>query len=259
MSMRDRERAGGLRMGGVVVALIASLLLGCGGSDGPPTDVVPTPLDLSTTGTINAVVSVDGTVPPPQMVNMRSTPACAAAHSEPVPDPSVRVRDGKLANAIVWIKDGLGDRVFAPPKDPVVLDQQGCMYVPHVAGVMVGQPLEFLNSDPEAHNVHGKPALGNAWNFIMSRPGSSRTLYLDKAEVPVPVGCDIHPWMQAYLGVFKHPYYGVTSDGGTTTLRNVPPGEYVVAVWHEKLGTKEQSVTLEPKGTVSVRFAYDAP
>jgi len=257
--MRDGERADVWRAGGVIVAMMASLLLGCGGGGGPPSDVVPTPLDLSTTGTISADVSVDGAVAPPQMVNMRSTPACAAAHREPVPDPSLRVRDGKLANALVWIKDGLGDRVFAPPKDPVVMDQQGCMYVPHVAGVMVGQPLEFVNSDPEAHNVHGKPSLGKGWNFIMSRPGSSRTLYLDKAEVPVPVGCDIHPWMQAFLGVFMHPYHGVTSDDGTTTLANVPPGDYVVAVWHEKLGTKEQSVTLEPSGTVSVRFAYDAP
>jgi plastocyanin len=259
MSMRKCEHVWVWRAGSAVVAVMALLLLGCGGGDGPPADVVPTPLDMSTTGTINAVVSVDGTVPPPQMVNMRSTPACAAAHSEPVPDPSLRVRDGKLSDAIVWIKDGLGDRVFAPPKDPVVLNQRGCMYVPHVASVMVGQPLEFMNSDPESHNVHGKPSLGKGWNFMMSRPGSSRTLYLDKAEVPVPIGCDIHPWMQAYLGVFLHPYHGVTSDGGTTALSNVPPGDYVVAVWHQKLGTREQSVTLAPRGTVSVRFAYDAP
>jgi plastocyanin len=242
------------------VAVVVGLLLGCGGEEGPPArDVVATPLDLSTTGAIEAVVTVAGTVPPPKEVSMRSTPACAAAHAKPVLDPSLQVHDGALANALVWIKDGLGERVFAPPKDPVVVDQKGCMYDPHVVGVMVGQPLEFVNSDPEAHNVHGKPSVGKQWNFIMSQRGSSRTLYLDKAEVAVPVGCDVHPWMQCWVGVFLHPYFAVTSSDGSATLRNVPPGEYVVAVWHEKLGTREETVALEPKGTPTVRFAYDAP
>ena len=121
---------------------------------------------------------------------------------------------------------------------------------------MVGQSVEFVNSDPEAHNVHGRPQVLSAFNFLMSRQGSTRTLTFDKPEVAVPVGCDIHPWMSAYVAVVANPYFAVTAADGSVTLANVPPGEYVIGVWQEKLGAKEQRVTLEPRGAASVQFAY---
>lgn len=248
-----------LRKKGVYTLLLAALLvpLACGEGDGPPKEATPpTPLDLTTVGTIDATVAYTGSVAPAREINMGSTPACAAAHQEPVYDNTLLVQNGRLANAVVWIKRGLEDRVFARPTDPVVMDQRGCVYVPHVAGVMIGQPLQFVNSDTESHNVHGKPKIARGWNFMMSRRAGARTVYLSKPEVAIPVGCDIHPWMQAYIAVVEHPYFAVTPADGTASLRQVPPGDYVLAVWHERLGTKEQAVTLLPKGSVSVRFEY---
>jgi hypothetical protein len=166
------------------------------------------------------------------------------------------VNGGNLANAVVWIKDGLQGWVFAPPAQPVILDQKGCLYVPRVVAGMVGQPVEFRNSDPEAHNVHGRPRVVGGWNFMMSRQGAERTLYFDKAEMGVQVGCDIHPWMKAFLCIAPNPFFGVTGADGLVSLAGVPPGEYGVAVWHESLGTLEQRVTLQPRGELALEMPY---
>ena len=215
-----------------------------------------TPVDPATAGTIHVDVRYDGSVPAPKVLDMRSAAQCAAAHSEPVYDQSLVVDDGHLANVVVWIKDGLKGWTFATPTTPVVLDQKGCVYEPHVAAAMVQQPVEFVNSDPEAHNVHGRPDVASGFNFMMARKGATRTLSFDKAEVPIPVGCDIHPWMRAYLAVVDNPYFAVTPAGGSVTLEKVPPGTYVIAVWQEKLGTEEQRITLEARGSANVQFTF---
>ncbi len=233
------------------------VLAGCrDSSTAPQQAVVATPVDPATAGTIQVDVRYDGVVPTPKALDLRSAAQCAAAHPEPVYDPSLLVQDGRLANAVVWIKGGLEQWVFAPPTAPVVIDQKGCIYYPHVAAVMVSQPVEFRNSDPEPHNVHARPEVVRAFNFLMSRQGSKRTLSFDKSEVAVPVGCDIHPWMRAYVAVVANPYVAVTPPSGSVTLANVPPGEYVVGVWHEKLGTQEQRVKLDARGAASLRFTY---
>lgn len=221
--------------------------------------VVATPVDPTTAGTIHVTVRYDGPVPPPKVLDMRSAAQCAAAHSEPVDDQSLVVHDGHLANAVVWIKDGLKGWVFAPPSTPVTLDQKGCIYAPHVAAAMVSQPIEFVNSDPEAHNVHGRPNVASGFNFLMARKGATRTLSFDAPEVAIPIACDIHPWMRAYLAIIDNPYFAVTPSSGAVTLEKVPPGDYVIAVWQEKLGTKDQRITLAPRGAVNVQFVYTPP
>jgi len=233
------------------------ILASCSDSSAPPKQaVVATPVDPATAGTIHVDVSYAGAVPTPKVFDMGIAPQCAAQHKEPVTDNSLLVQDRHLANAVVWIKGGLEKWVFAPPSEPVVMDQKGCVYHPHVAAAMVGQPVDFVNSDPEAHNVHARPQVVTPFNFLMSRQGSKRTFTFDKPEIAIPVGCDIHPWMSAYLAIAPNPYVAVTPATGTVTLANVPPGEYVVGVWQEKLGTKEQRVKLEPRGSVNVQFGY---
>jgi len=238
---------------------LLSVLVGlaaCSNSPAPPKKtVVPTPVDPATAGTIHVEVTYAGSVPTPNSIDMRSAPQCAAAHTEPVYNQSLLVQNGRLANAVVWIKDGLQNWVFAPPAQPAVIDQQGCLYVPHVAAAMVDQTVEFRNSDREAHNIHGRPSVERAWNFLLGRPGASQTLSFDKPEVGIPVGCDIHPWMRGYLSILPNPYFAVTPANGSATLSQVPPGTYVVSVWHETLGTAEQRVTLEPHGSVDVQIA----
>jgi plastocyanin len=242
-----------------VVFGLAVSLAAC--SDSPPARepaAATTAVDPATVGTIEVQVRYTGPAPKAQPLNMRSAPQCAAAHAEPVLDPSVVVQDGHLVNAFVWIKQGLEGKTFAAPTDPVTIDQKGCMYVPHVVGVMVSQPVAFLNSDPEPHNVHGRPEVVTPWNFMISRQGASRTVTFDKPEVAVPVGCDIHPWMRGYIGVVAHPYFGVTPASGAVTLARVPPGTYTIGVWHEKLGTQERAVTLAPNGAVKVEVVFPA-
>jgi plastocyanin len=244
------------------VALAGSLVIlsACSHSESgaPASPRAVTPIDEATVGSIRVEVSYSGAPPAPKLINMNSTPACAAAHATAVSDQSLVVTGGRLANAVVYIKSGLGDRAFATPSEPVLIDQTGCLYNPHVVALMVGQPLRFRNSDQEAHNVHGRPQTVDAWNFLMSRPGSTRDVTFDKPEVGIPVSCDVHPWMRAYVSVFADPYFAVTPPDGSVTLKGVPPGDYVVAVWHESLGTLVRPVTLPPSGTADVQFTFQA-
>lgn len=242
----------------VAVVMLLAVLAGCGGDTPPPTRQA-TPLDTSTTGTITAEIRVDGAVPPMQTLRMGSFADCTAKHQGDVPAGDMLVTDGKVQNAFVYIKDGLGDRVFATPTEKVVIDQEGCLYVPRVAGAMVDQPIEFLNSDNTLHNVHGMPKLSSPWNVALPREGAERTIAVTKPEVMISVRCDLHPWMQGWLGVLEHPYFGVTGADGRVTLSNVPPGDYTIGVWHERFGTREQKVTLPAKGSESITVALAAP
>lgn len=250
-----------LRPPPIAITIAALVLLSCSDSgSGPPKRTGPvTPVDLSTAGSIQVQVTYSGPVPAPKVINMNGTPACAALHPNPVFDQSLMVTDGRLADAVVYIRSGFAERLFAPPSEAVVIDQKGCLYDPHVTALMVGQPLQFRNSDQEAHNVHGRPKEVEAWNFLMSRPNSTRDVSFAKPEVGIPVSCDVHPWMRAYVSVLDNPYFAVTRTDGTVTLRPVPPGDYVVAVWHASLGTLVQPVSLAASGTASVQFAYRAP
>jgi plastocyanin len=218
-----------------------------------------TPVDPATAGSIQVRVEYAGQPPAPETINMAGTPACAAMHPQPVVEQPLRVTDGRLADAVVYLKSGFGDRAFPAPTQPVVIDQKGCLYAPRVVAVMVGQPLQFRNSDPEAHNVHGRPKEIDGWNFLMSRPNSTRDLTFDEPEVGILVSCDVHPWMRAYVSVLDNPYFAVTPSDGTVTLQQVPPGNYVAAVWHEKLGTLVQPVTVAPSGAATLEFTYQQP
>lgn len=225
-------------------------------SSEPPAPVAATPVNPATAGSISVQVRYTGPVPEPKTINMASTPGCAQLHDEPVLDRSLVVTQGALADAVVYVKSGLEGWVLAPPSKPMKFDQKGCVYEPRVGAAMVGQAVEFENSDTEAHNVHGKPSVVSAWNFLISRPGQRRTVYFDKPEIGIPIGCDIHPWMKAFLCVVSNPYFAVTGKDGLAQLSGLPPGDYTVAVWHETLGTLERKITLPPKGEVSEGFTF---
>lgn len=229
---------------------------GCSDSSEPPPQPIVTPVDRATAATITARVTYGGTIPEPIEINMKAAGACAELHAEPVYEQPVQVADGKLANVLVYIKGGLENRAFRYPEAAVVIDQRGCLYHPRVTALMVGQPLKFLNSDPEAHNVRGRPDEVEDWNFMMSRKGAERTLHFDKPEIGIRVGCDVHPWMSAWVSVLPHPYFGITGPDGQVVIGEVPPGEYVVSTWHETLGTREQAVTLPASGAVTIEIAY---
>ncbi len=218
----------------------------------------PTPLDLATVGVIEGEVRLTGPPPAATVVDMSSAKDCAASNPRAVQTDDVLVHDGKVQNAIVAIKDGLGDRVFAVPQTSVTVDQRGCLFTPRVAAAQAGQPVKFLNSDPLPHNVHGTPPKSSGWNFSLGLKGAERTVDVDDPQAVVPIRCDIHPWMQAYLGVYDHPYFMVTGADGRFTLKDVPPGTYVVEAWHERFGTRTANVTVGPKETKTVTFSFGA-
>lgn len=204
-------------------------------------------------GTVTGKVSYVGTPPPRAKLAMDADAVCAAAHSEPVLSEEIIVNDGGLQNVFVYL---VGAPAKPAPTTPAVLDQKGCQYKPHVLGVQVGQPVQILNSDGTLHNVHGTPKKNPGFNFAMPKFVKKKDTKFDSAEIMVAVKCDVHPWMSGYIGVMEHPYFAVSGPDGTFTIANVPPGEYPVKAWHEKLGEKDATVKVDEGGTATVDFSY---
>src|SRR5579862_3062902 len=150
-----------------------------------------TPIDPATVATINGTVKLDGTAPKASKIDMSQDPGCKGMNEAE----NVVVNGGNLANVFVYVKDGLGSRTFDVPKDPVVLDQQGCQYHPHVLGVMAGQTVQIKNDDPTTHNIHPTPKDNREWDE--SQPPSSPAIEKNFAreEIMLPVKCNQHPWM----------------------------------------------------------------
>ena len=238
-----------------IVAILLVLLSACRREEQQTRQ--PTPLDLSMVGTVAGEVHFAGPVPPQTALALARWPECTAQHSGPIHAGDVLVRDdGRVENALVSVKEGLGERVFAAPDTPLVIDQQGCFFVPRVAAAQVGQPVRFLNSDALLHNVRGVPQRSEGWNVSLSTKGASWMTSVPTAEPVIAIKCDIHPWMVAYLGVFAHPYFAVTGPDGRFTLENLPPGSYVIEAWHERFGTRTAKVSLVAKEAKTIVFTF---
>ncbi len=163
-----------------------------------------------------------------------------------------------LPNVLVFIKRGLRESEPAPPASPVSIDQRGCVFIPHVLGVMVGQPLRVLNSDPITHNVQTITSENRSHNQSQE-PGAPPIVWrFSHPEVIVRLKCNVHPWMRAYIGVVDNPFYTVTGKDGVFSLHGVPPGQYVLEAWTATFGQQEKSVTVPPNGTVIADFTFIA-
>jgi len=243
---------------------MVALLFACGGggeetSSAPAATAAPAvKVDPATAGTVSGTITLDGDAPEMTKIQMAADPNCARLHSSDVLNEFVVVGEGgTLANAFVYIKSGIqGD--FPPPSEPVMLDQQGCLYTPHVIGIQVGQTLTVRNSDETLHNIHAMPKNNKEFNIGQPVQGLETEKVFDNAEVMVPFKCDVHKWMNSYAGVVDHPYFAVTGADGSFSMPNVPPGDYVVEVWHERLGTQEMNVTVGEKETVDASFSMAA-
>jgi plastocyanin len=211
-------------------------------------------VDPATAGTVTGRVTFVGTPPENPPMRIAGDPKCPTAAGMTVEN--YLVKDGGLDNVFVYVKDGLGNYHFDAPAEPATLDQQGCRYVPHVIGLQVGQPLEVTNRDATLHNVHALPDVNREFNFPQHARDQRDTRTFTAAEVMVPLKCDLHPWMKAYVGVVAHPYYAVTKDGGRFELKNLPPGVYTIDAWHAKAGTTTQQVTIGEKETKDVTFTF---
>lgn len=208
---------------------------------------------------ITGTVTFSGAIPKMRPISMGSEPTCAAKHSTPpVSEALVLGEDNKMANIFVKVKSGLADNSFETPKEPVVVNQEGCIYDPHVFGVMVDQPIKFLNSDGVLHNVHPLPKVNRSFNLAMPGTVTETTKAFSKAEEELfVIKCDVHPWMQAYMAVMPHPFYNVTGKDGKFTLSGLAAGTYEIEAWHERLGTLTKSVTVKDGETQSVDFTFE--
>lgn len=214
-------------------------------------------VDPAVAGTIEGVVSFTGSAPDNPELPI-AEPACAKQHQGGAHQDLVLVQGGKLANAFVYISEGLEDYQFDPPTQEVVIDQVGCVYRPLVVGVQVDQPLTFVNSDPVLHNVHTMPEENRGANFAMPGRGMRTSKKFGSPEIMIATKCDVHPWMRAYIGVVAHPHFAVTGPDGAFRFQGVPPGDHVVALWHEKLGRQTVKVTLADKGTARADFTVSS-
>ena len=220
-------------------------------------------------GSVTGKISYNGAAPEPKKIDTSADAACTAK-SPNLTSEEWAVKDGKVANTFVYIKDGtlsdnskISDWSFDVPSSPATLDQNGCHYKPHVLGVMTKQDINITNSDPTQHNIHftPNPAKNPDWN--QSQPNGAAPLLhkLNVAEVMVPVKCNQHPWMKSYVGVLKHPFFAVSGEDGSFTIKGVPPGKYTVVAWHEggANGTeKTMQITVPASGSVTADFTFGA-
>ena len=243
-----------------LVAAAALLAVGCSGERKAAAAATPPAnaqrVDSATAGTLVGRVVFEGTPPENPPVKMSGDPMCISANGGRMTFEHYIVKDSGLDNVFVYVKDGLGNYQFDAPSEPVKVDQQGCRYVPHVLGARVGQPVEISNSDATTHNVHSLPDTNREFNLAQFQKGQKNVETFTVPEVMIPLKCDLHGWMRAYLGVVEHPYFAVTADGGKFEMKNLPPGTYTIEAWHEKGGTQTQQVTVGQKETKEIGFTY---
>jgi plastocyanin len=207
-------------------------------------------------GSVSGSVRLDGPAPKAQPMHMSSDPACAKTHPTPIAsDDVVKSSTGGLGNVIVFISEGITGHNFEVPQQPVVLEQKGCMYSPHVIALQANQKLEVVNDDKTTHNIHPTPANNREWNKAQP-PGVKVEDSFSREEIAIPVKCNVHPWMRGYIAVFKHPYFAVTAADGGFRLPDLPPGEYTIEAWHEKLGTMTKKITIVSGQVQTLEFVF---
>ena len=242
----------------LVLVVIGSTACGGGsnekGAAPAPAPVVTNPVDPATAGSLKGSIKLEGTPPAAQTINRRSDPYCEQQGEAKTQ--SFIVSNGGLENVFVYVKEGLGDLKFPVPTTPVVMDQKGCTYEPRVFGIQAGQPLEILNSDDTLHNVHALPMNNREFNQGQPLKGLKQMHVFTTAEVMLPFKCDVHKWMNAWVGVLDHPFYAVSGASGAFEIPNLPPGTYTIEAWHEKLGTQTQMITVGPKESKELSFTF---
>lgn len=236
-------------------------LAACGASPAPATAPAAAGkrVDAATAGSVTGRITFTGQLPRAEILRMGNDTTCVATAGPNPQSQAVLVgADAGLKNVFVYIKDNLGEYTFDTPADAVTMDQKGCVYVPRVFGVRVGQPINILNSDATVHNVHAIPMQNQEFNESQPRQGMRTSRIFTVPEVMVRFKCDFHGWMAAYVGVMAHPFFAVTDAGGAFSLTGLPPGTYTIEAWHETFGTRTQQVTIGPGATQTIALTFSA-
>jgi len=252
----------------IALSLLA-LASACSKSEAPTNEGGPTTAAgakyTGDVGSVTGTIAYNGAAPAPKKIDTSADPVCGQRNPNLSTEDTV-VTNGKLANVFVYIKDGttaagkkVGEYAWDAPSTAVTLDQNGCHYRPHVLGIMTGQKLSVTNSDPTQHNIHPTPKNNPEWNQTQPNGAPPIEKSFKQAEVLIPVKCNQHPWMKSYIGVLKHPFFAVSAEDGSFTIKGVPAGTYTVAAWHEggAAGTeKTMQVTVAANGSAKADFAF---
>lgn len=255
------------RVGLWIMALVALAPAGCkkpaarnpsaAGNTNSTTAPAPNAqIDPATAGSVSGTIRFDSKAPTPIVIDMTQDPACGQT---PNMTEQYVVHDGRLANVFVYIKDGLGNRIYMPTKTPIVLNQRGCRYIPHVIGAMVGQPVEFRNSDRTMHNIHIVPPGSDddsGFDISQAPMAGAEQHNFRAAGLMIPVRCNNHPWMEAFLNVVKNPFFAVSNAEGKYEIQGLPPGTYTLVAVHEKLGSQSQQITIQSHKASTGNFAF---
>ena len=215
---------------------------------------------LGRAAAITGTIKYDGDAPTFKEIKMDADPICLTHHDKPVlPQTLVLGPDKTMGNVFVHVVSGIPKKDYPVPAEPVVVDQKGCMYDPHIIGVRVGQKVKILNPDGTLHNVHAMCKTNSEFNLAMPKFRAETEKIFDKEEFMFPIKCDVHPWMGAWVAVMPHPYFNVTKDDGKFTIADLPAGTYDVEAWHEKLGTQKISVTVAEGENKVADFTFKKP
>ena len=210
--------------------------------------------------TVSGVVHFTGAAPANPKIDMSQESVCQGKYTAPPTDPQFVVADGKLGNVFVYVKSGLPNGATYPaPSQPVEIDQSGCLYHPRVFGVMTNQDILIKNNDNVLHNIKAVPKDNRGFNISQPQAGMTSTRKFSQPEVMVPLECNVHGWMHAWVGVLPHPFFATSGPDGAFSIKNLPAGTYTIEAWHEKLGTQTQTVTVGAGETKTADFTFSAP
>ena len=200
--------------------------------------VILTSITFVFSGTLIGTVNYEGKAPKAKPLKMDADPVCGKSHDGKVYNESfILDKDKNLKNAMIWLKNAKYSGGLAT--EPVTIDQKGCIYYPHVQGIMKNQPVIIKNSDGTLHNIHSMADKNDQFNFAMPQVVKERKTLFDKAEDPFYIKCDVHPWMKTWVAIFDHPFFAVTDENGNFKIENIPAGEYEVIAWQEKFKMKK--------------------
>jgi len=195
-------------------------------------------------GTLKGHVKYDGKPPKKKRLKMDADPVCGSSHSSPVFSENFKMaEDGSMEEALIYLKNVSYDG--GVPSEPAILDQKGCIYTPHVFGMVAGQELLIKNSDATLHNIHSMPKVNKEFNFAMPKVVKEKKSTFTKSEPdPFYIKCDVHPWMKSWVLVSDHPYFAVTDANGNFSIEGIPSGTYEVVCWQEKFGKRTLNATI---------------
>jgi len=247
----------------LVCSILLLSLAACGG---PKDDLPPLGGDAGggnagggaapppTTASIMGKISFEGEVPKPVKLQTTADPQC----KKELFTEDTKVKDGGLENVIIYVSggDAVAGKSFAPPSTPVEINQQDCHYIPHAFILQVGQKLSIKNSDMTLHNIHAFTEVNAPFNTGQAVPMVTEHVF-DKKEILLPVKCDVHKWMGAFIAVVDNPFATVSTEGGKYELK-LPAGKFEITAIHEKYGKQTAMVEVKDGDHTMTDFKFKA-